>query len=74
MEGLEDRVRRRDVVVDDQVIFDFYAARIPIGITSAGHFDAWWKTARHETPELLDLTEDDLVADRRQRRPGRGFP
>ena len=62
VEGLEDRVRRRDVVVDDQVIYDFYAARIPIGITSAGHFDAWWKTARHETPELLDLTEDDLVA------------
>ncbi len=62
VEGLEDRVRRRDVVVDDQVIFDFYDARVPIGITSAGHFDAWWKTTRHEQPELLDLSEDDLVA------------
>jgi ATP-dependent helicase HrpA len=60
-EELEERTRRRDVVVDDQVIFDFYDARIPSTITSAAHFDAWWKKARLESPDLLTLTIDDLV-------------
>ncbi len=29
LRGLEDRLRRRDVVVDDQVLVDFYKARLP---------------------------------------------
>ena len=28
---------------------------------SARHFDAWWKKARHKTPDLLTLTRDDLL-------------
>ena len=58
---LEERTRRRDVVVDDQVIFDFYDTRVPAEATSGAEFDAWWKNARHVTPELLDLTLADLV-------------
>ena len=58
---LEERTRRRDLVVDDQVIYDFYDARVPADITSGAHFDRWWKTTRHEQPELLTLTMDDLV-------------
>ena len=27
------------------------------------HFDAWWKKARHQTPDLLTLTLDDLLSD-----------
>jgi ATP-dependent helicase HrpA len=30
---------------------------------SARHFDAWWKKARHETPDLLTLSLDDLLSD-----------
>lgn len=62
-EELEERTRRRDLVVDDQVIFDFYDARVPADITSGAHFDRWWKTAREQDPNLLQLTLDDLVAD-----------
>ncbi|HET9871241.1 MAG TPA: ATP-dependent RNA helicase HrpA [Propionibacteriaceae bacterium] len=60
-EELEERTRRRDVVVDDQVIYDFFDRRIPTDIASAAAFDAWWKDARHETPDLLTLTIADLV-------------
>ena len=60
-EELEEKARRRDLTVDDEVIFDFYAARIPAEVTGAVQFDNWWKTARQETPELLDLGLDDLV-------------
>ncbi|CAA9392004.1 MAG: ATP-dependent helicase HrpA [uncultured Propionibacteriaceae bacterium] len=60
-EELEERTRRRDVVVDDQVIYDFFDRRIPTDVTSAAAFDHWWKTARQQTPDLLTLTLDDLI-------------
>ncbi len=64
-EELQERTRRRDLVVDDQAIFDFYDARIPAEVTSGGHFDVWWKRTRTEQPDLLALTLDDLVAPER---------
>ncbi len=58
---LEDKARRRGLVADDAVVFDFYDHRIPKDVTSARHFDSWWKTARREAPDLLTLTLDDLA-------------
>jgi len=58
---LEDKARRRGIVADDKAIFDFYDRRIPAEVTSARHFDAWWKKARAADPELLNLSVDDLV-------------
>jgi ATP-dependent helicase HrpA len=64
-EELQERTRRRDLVVDDQVIYDFYDERIPAEVVSGSHFDAWWKNARTGDPDRLTLTLDDLVvADR----------
>ena len=50
---LEDRARRRDLLVGDEEIAAFYDARIPSSVVSQRHFDAWWKKARHVTPDLL---------------------
>ncbi len=61
VEELEERTRRRDLAVDDDTVFAFYDARVPAEVTSGAAFDAWWKTARHETPELLDLGLADLT-------------
>jgi ATP-dependent helicase HrpA len=63
VEELEHRARRRDIVVDDQVLFDFYDKRIPHDVVSGRHFDAWWKKQRQETPDLLTFTLADLVSD-----------
>jgi ATP-dependent helicase HrpA len=52
-EELERRARRRGIVVDDQALYDFYDRRIPGQVTSARHFDTWWKKARATTPDLL---------------------
>ncbi len=60
---LEHRLRRRDVVVDDEALFDFYDSRIPADVVSGRHFDAWWKKARRTEPNLLTFTEDVLLAD-----------
>ncbi|HTW03590.1 MAG TPA: ATP-dependent RNA helicase HrpA, partial [Streptosporangiaceae bacterium] len=58
---LEDRARRRGLVADDAAVFDFYDKRIPKDVTSARHFDTWWKQARRETPDLLTFTPADLA-------------
>ena len=62
VEELENRMRRKDLRVDDQVLFDFYDARVPAHVVSQRHFDAWWKKTRHEDEHLLDLTPQDLIA------------
>ena len=57
----ERKARRRGLVADDTALFDFYDRRIPATVTSARHFDSWWKKARAADPELLDLRLDDLL-------------
>ncbi|WP_336923970.1 ATP-dependent RNA helicase HrpA [Aquipuribacter sp. SD81] len=59
---IEERTRRRDVVVDDTAVLAFYDARVPADVVSARHFDAWWKDARRERPDLLTMTRDDVLA------------
>jgi ATP-dependent helicase HrpA len=59
---LEQRARRRGLVVGEDALHEFYDGRIPAAVTSARHFDAWWKKARHDTPDLLALTMEDLLA------------
>ncbi|WP_320065403.1 ATP-dependent RNA helicase HrpA [Micromonospora sp. RTGN7] len=58
---LENRARRRDILVDDETIFRFYDERIPADVVSGRHFDAWWKQTRRERPELLTFTRELLV-------------
>ncbi|OBK77069.1 ATP-dependent RNA helicase HrpA [Mycobacterium sp. 1164985.4] len=61
LEELEEKARRRDLLVGDDEIFAFYDARVPADVVSARHFDAWWKKQRHITPDLLTFTRDDLL-------------
>ncbi|MBW4718227.1 ATP-dependent RNA helicase HrpA [Saccharothrix obliqua] len=61
---LENRARRRDIVVDDDTLFDFYDQRVGAEVVSARHFDTWWKQARRDRPDLLTFDKDMLVNDR----------
>ena len=61
LELLEEKARRRDLLVGDEEIFAFYDARVPGEAVSVRHFDAWWKTQRRQTPDLLTLTRGDLL-------------
>ena len=58
---LEDRARRRDLLVDDETLVAFYDERIPAEVVSGRHFDSWWKKVRRDEPDLLTYTEDLLV-------------
>ncbi|HQE31831.1 MAG TPA: DUF3418 domain-containing protein [Propionibacteriaceae bacterium] len=73
-EELEERARRRDIVVDDQSIVDFYDARLPADIVSTQHFDAWWRRQRQSHDSFLDLSLDDLVHPEADDIDAQGFP
>jgi ATP-dependent helicase HrpA len=58
---LEERARRRDIVVDEQTLFEFYDARVGADVVSGAHFDTWWRQARRDDPELLTFDPAMLV-------------
>ncbi|MFN8087522.1 MAG: ATP-dependent RNA helicase HrpA [Mycobacterium sp.] len=58
---LEERARRRDMLIGDEEIAALYEARIPADIISVRHFDGWWRKQRRHTPDLLTFTRDDLL-------------
>ncbi|WP_203929551.1 ATP-dependent RNA helicase HrpA [Virgisporangium ochraceum] len=58
---LEEKTRRRDIVVSDEVLNDFYDKRIGAEVVSARHFDTWWKKVRREQPDLLTFTREMLL-------------
>ncbi|MCF3122921.1 ATP-dependent RNA helicase HrpA [Streptomyces arenae] len=61
VEELEHRARRRDILVDDETLFDFYDQRVPEHVVSGAHFDSWWKKKQREEPELLDFERSMLI-------------
>ncbi|MFC5147602.1 ATP-dependent RNA helicase HrpA [Streptomyces aureoversilis] len=61
VEELEHRARRRDILVDDETLFDFYDQRLPEHIVSGAHFDSWWKHKRRDEPELLNFEQSMLI-------------
>lgn len=61
VEELEHRARRRDILVDDETLFDFYDRRIPEHVVSGAHFDSWWKHKRREEPDALDFERSMLI-------------
>jgi ATP-dependent helicase HrpA len=61
LEQLEERSRRRDILLDDEAVFEFYQARIPRDVVSQRTFEGWWKKARHDDPDLLTMTVDTLL-------------
>jgi ATP-dependent helicase HrpA len=62
-EELEHRARRRDIVVDEHTLFDFYDARVGREVVSGAHFDQWWKQERRTHPELLSFDPAMLTHD-----------
>ena len=60
IEALEHRSRRPDVLVDDELLFAFYEARIPKSVCSREQLSAWLK--KHiEQDSQLRLAKADLM-------------
>ena len=63
VEELERKSRRRDILVDERTLFEFYDQRIGTEVVSQKHFDTWWKKAEKQNPELLNFERSFLIND-----------
>ncbi len=61
LERLEAKSRRRDLLAEEQVSFDFFDAIIPDSVFSGKLFEHWRKQAEQKQPRLLYLDKRDLL-------------
>ena len=61
IECLEHKSRRPDILVDDELIYAFYDARVPEGIHNGADFEKWRGEAERAQPKLLHLGREDLM-------------
>ena len=57
----QERERRRDLLLDDEVVVAFYLERLPEDVATTRDFERWWRAEHRRRPELLTMTEPDLV-------------
>ncbi|MGL3805926.1 ATP-dependent RNA helicase HrpA [Paeniglutamicibacter sp. R2-26] len=74
IEELETRMRRRDLRVSDEDLFEFYDSRLGPNVVSERHFDRWWKAARQENPTLLDFDPEAMLLADAQELDQEAFP
>ncbi len=73
LEELEVRARR-DLVADEEALYQFYAARIPEGIYNGPAFERWRKQTEREQPRLLFLDRATLLAETEPNSDAERFP
>ncbi|MCX2780069.1 ATP-dependent RNA helicase HrpA [Microbulbifer thermotolerans] len=61
LEDLEAKSRRRDILVDDEVIFRFFDERVPGDIINLAGFEHWRKRAEEKEPHLLYVPRELLM-------------
>jgi ATP-dependent helicase HrpA len=74
IERYESKLRRPDLLVEEQVLQDFYAARIPEHITNQPALESWLKKADKKQQEALKLIESDLLKQDLDSQYERDFP
>ena len=71
---LEARIRRPDLLVDEQFLFDWFDAQVPAEITSGQQLERWWRAASRAQPGLLKLTRELLMRKQTDGIDDRKFP
>ena len=61
VQELEHKSRRQDVLVDPELIYAFYDAQLPQGISNGRDFEKWWRQASRSNPRLLSLSREELM-------------
>ena len=61
VEELEHKSRRRDVLVDEARLAEFYDERVPKDVWSGQQFDRWRREAERKDPRVLFLTREHLM-------------
>jgi ATP-dependent helicase HrpA len=61
IEALEQKARRKDFLIEEQQLVDFYADKLPETVICQRSFLAWWKKSKQQNSELLNFTKEFLL-------------
>jgi len=61
LHDLEAKSRRRDIVVDEDILFSFYDERIDKSVVNLQGFEHWRKKAEQQHPRLLFIDREQLM-------------
>ena len=61
VEALEDKARRRDIVIDEQTLYDYYDQLIPEGVYSGVTFQQWYQQLSHSAQKQLYFDQSALM-------------
>ena len=62
VERVEDKLRRRDLVVDEETIYQFYASKVPPEVASRRSFEDWRATVEPHDPRYLFMGDSGLAS------------
>lgn len=62
IEGIESKLRRRDLLAGDDALVQFYLERIPPTVATTRSFERWWQDEQRRRPHLLDAPREVLLA------------
>ena len=61
IEALEQKARRKDFLIDEQQLVDFYLDKLPETVICQRSFLAWWKKSKQQNANLLNFTKEFLL-------------
>ena len=71
---LEAKIRRPDLLVDEQFLFDWFDEQIPPEVCTGQQLERWWRVASKGHPQLLALSRDQLLRKQADGIDNRNFP
>ena len=74
IEKLEQKARRKDFLVDEELLFHFYDEKLPEHIICQTSFLSWWKKTKHKQPKLLSFTREFLLNESSQELKKQEYP
>ncbi|WOH38288.1 ATP-dependent RNA helicase HrpA [Thalassotalea fonticola] len=74
IEDLEDKARRKDFLVEEEELVDFYLERLPEHIVGQISFLSWWKKNKTKQPELLSFSKQQLLKQQSQSLSAKDYP
>ncbi len=74
IEQLEAKIRRPDLLVDEQFLYDWFDAQVPADVCSGAQLERWWRAASRGQPGLLQLSREQLLRKDAEGIDHRNFP
>ncbi|WP_407704974.1 ATP-dependent RNA helicase HrpA [Thalassotalea hakodatensis] len=74
IEKLEQKARRKDFLVDEELLCQFYHEKLPEQVVCQRSFLAWWKNQKQQTPKLLDFTKAFLLNENSEKLSKADYP